>query len=353
MTKIKNGWDIVSSNYCSDIQLQCNGFKYIYTENHIIYKRLSDKIKITSGICGAIIATIGFVTISNLSNLINIAVAVLGLFVTILSVFSSVWKIDEIITSSYNAASNFEHLESDIIYQFTLKKSERINCNEYKQYLLERFKASKAAAPIITEDLQAKLMKKNPKSYEAIYGEHRVNINTIDTSSEETNEEVCDDQDNDNDHDNDHDREYAASHDFAIDHVRSHVNERDHMNDRNHDQSRIVSSERIILPTRINETTNTSEIKNRPNVHSDPLIRTNVHIDIGEDTPIRSEPGLRNEPVIKYDISSRSDPLTHREIRFSASPDISKIRPRPRVKIENKPSPHVEEHFVPLNMTTI
>ena len=137
--KDKNNWDEVSSNYCINIKLQCEGMREMFLHNQNIYQKISERIKLSSGIFGAIIATIGLVTVSNLSMIINIIIAILGLVVMILSVFSSVWKVDENLTNSYAACTNFDHIVAEITFQFTLKPSERINCNEFKKYIFEKY----------------------------------------------------------------------------------------------------------------------------------------------------------------------------------------------------------------------
>ena len=181
----RNNWDEVSTNYCLNIKLQCEGMSEMFLHNQNKYQKLSERIKLLSGIFGAIIATIGFVTISNLSMVINIIIAILGFGVTILSVFSSVWKVDENLTSSYAAYTNFDHIVAEITFQFTLKPSERNNCNEFKKYILEKYYATKAGAPVVTEVLKAYLKKKSGYSYDALYGNANIIENTDSSSIDE------------------------------------------------------------------------------------------------------------------------------------------------------------------------
>jgi len=182
--KSRNNWDEVSTNYCINIKLQCEGMSEMFLHNQNKYQKLSERIKLASGIFGAIIAAIGLITISNLSMIINIIIAILGCFVTILSVFSSVWKVDENLTSSYAAYTNFDHIVAEIKFQFTLKPNERNDCNEFKKYILEKYHATKAGAPVVTEALKSYLKNKSGISYNALYENNEIVENTDSNSSD-------------------------------------------------------------------------------------------------------------------------------------------------------------------------
>jgi len=161
-----NDWSGKGVDFCNNIVAQCTGYVYMYELMIRKYKKISERLNIVSGIMGAVIASIGLITINNttISKWINITTAVIGIFISILSVCSTVWKLNENLTNSINAFTAFKNIMTEIKMQLSIPEIKRCNAIEFMGTISNTYASIQANLPVIDESIKDKYMRSFPKN---------------------------------------------------------------------------------------------------------------------------------------------------------------------------------------------
>ena len=160
-----NGWDIFIERLCLDILTNCNGYVWMYERMIRKYKKWTERMNIISGLLGAVVATIGIVTInSTITKYINVTNAIIGFLISCISVCTTVWKLNENLTNSTNAFIAFKNLASDIKCQLAMPSEKRENSKCFVELISADFETIQINLPLIDETIKAQYMLNFPNN---------------------------------------------------------------------------------------------------------------------------------------------------------------------------------------------
>jgi hypothetical protein len=128
-----NNWSEGSEALIRNYIKQCSGYCTMYDKMRISYKKTSDYINLTNGIIGAVITSLGLITVGNnhLSMAITITTIVLGVVVSVNSVLKSVWNLDKLQTQLVAAHYDYTKLCNNMRAQLALGRDKRTEATRY------------------------------------------------------------------------------------------------------------------------------------------------------------------------------------------------------------------------------
>jgi hypothetical protein len=159
------GWDIFIERLCLDILTNCNGYVWMYERMIRKYKKWTERMNILSGLLGAVVATIGIITInSTITKYINVTNAIIGFLISCISVCTTVWKLNENLTNSANAFIAFKNLASTIKCQLAMPSEKRENSKRFVEIISADFATIQINLPLIDETIKAQYLLNFPNS---------------------------------------------------------------------------------------------------------------------------------------------------------------------------------------------
>jgi hypothetical protein len=157
-----NNWDHANEKMIRHLEEQCNGYKYMYTLMRKRYKQYAEISTISSGILGAIIATIGLVSTGNKEAATGIGIAsiVLGFFVSVISILKSIYKSEEVQATSITASAEYAKLSNSIVKQLLLPAYKRDDCVEFIQHINDELNSCSSKFPVIDSAIENEYKKR-------------------------------------------------------------------------------------------------------------------------------------------------------------------------------------------------
>lgn len=139
---------------------QVQGYLWIYTHMHNHTRQWATILNLITGILGLIIGTSGVASIQIDANWIKILTSIIGFIIGFAAVLNNTWKFDETQKILLQTQIELSNLESNILFQLTLPKSNRIDGREYMRQKLIELENIKANAPPISSGTKKIYQKK-------------------------------------------------------------------------------------------------------------------------------------------------------------------------------------------------
>jgi hypothetical protein len=135
---------------------QASGFTWMYERTVARAKRWGERITLASGVLAGVVGTEGLVmAVAGGGQRAAIATAVIGYAITILTLLSGTWRLDEVRAAGLVAQVDFAHLARAIQFQLALHPDERQDAREFVRGVLGEIETLKLSSPPIDAAVRA------------------------------------------------------------------------------------------------------------------------------------------------------------------------------------------------------